>query len=183
MTVAEESLPEPVPPTRLRRAIGRAGAAWLSAVGFATAYAIANTAIVALALTVRDTVFGHRALAVLETFLLGSFFAGMLAWMLAAALLAERPPTARFAGMLVFLAIGTAGLAAFVYFLRFRVYFAAGHDPFPSPFWFIQNLFTGASAAYVFATIGLRLLLPAGLLTLFGGAVLFMRYGDTPPRG
>ena len=77
------------------------------------------------------------------------------------------------------LILGTAGITAFFFFLQYRLYYAQWHDQSFSEMWIVQMLFTGATAVYIFAVSGLRMLLPFGLPVLFGAALVFAR----KPRG
>ena len=146
---------------------------------FAPFYGAAVTASVVVHMVRHDQAYGLRMLAVIILFALGGTVGGFLAWVVAATVAGARPRSARFAAMSFTLILGTAGITAFFFFLQYRLYYAQWHDQSFSEMWIVQMLFTGASAVYIFAVSGLRMLLPFGLLVLFGAALIFAR----KPRG
>lgn len=112
--------------------------------------------------------FTERTLAILMVFSLGSLAGAGLAWPLAGWIGRLRPQTsARFAAMFVALTVGTTGVAAFLFFLKFRSYYALFHDDTFSIHWMAQNLVTGINAAYLFGVAAPQILLPWGLPLLF----------------
>ncbi|TWB61937.1 hypothetical protein FBZ98_1011283 [Rhizobium sp. ERR 922] len=98
------------------------------------------------------------------------FFGGALSWPILVPLtqrFARRRPTgARFAAFFLALSIGTAAMTAFLFAMDYRWFYSRWHAPFGSLIWIFQFLFTGASAVYQFAVLGLTLFLPFGLLCL-----------------
>ncbi len=149
--------------------------AFRPAILFAPCYAAAVAGAVALHLVWREQAVNTRVTAVLILFALGALIAGFLSWLMAAMVAGNRPVSARFAAMMVLLAVSTAGLTAFLFFLQFRVYYAQWHASELTLLWLYQLAFTGASAVYIFMSSGLRMLLPFGLPVLFGAAYLFAR--------
>jgi len=77
----------------------------------------------------------------------------------------------RFAAFFTVLTGGTILMTAFLFAMDYRVFYSAWHAPFGSLTWVFQFLFTGASAVYQFAVLGIRLFLPLGLLCLFGTSI------------
>lgn len=184
--VHADPLPEPPPtlsaaagararPGILRRGLRRLRRGFWPAVLFAPAYSGAVAGAVTLHFVWREQAFNVRAVAVLVLFALGALTAGFLSWLCAAMIAGHRPLSARFAAMLISLAVSTAGLTAFLFFLQFRVYYAQWHSSELTLLWLYQLAFTGASAVYIFMSSGLRLLLPFGLPVLFTAAWLFAR--------
>lgn len=173
--------PMPAPAPRvakvgvLRGAFRRLRHAIVPALLFAPCYAIAVSAAVALQLHWREQDFNTRVLAVLILFLLGALLSGAVSWALAAMIAGNRPWSARFAAMMALLALTTAGLTAFLFFLQYRIYFAQWHGEIFTMLWVFQMLFTGATSVYIFMSSGLKLILPFGLVALFGAALLFAR--------
>ena len=98
------------------------------------------------------------------------FFGGALSWPILVPLTRRfarrRPTSARFAAFFLALSIGTAAMTAFLFAMDYRWFYSRWHAPFGSLIWIFQFLFTGASAVYQFAVLGLILFLPFGLLCL-----------------
>ncbi len=98
------------------------------------------------------------------------FFGGALAWPILVPLTQrfarQRPTGARFAAFFLALSIGTVAMTAFLFAMDYRWFYSRWHAPFGSLIWIFQFLFTGASAVYQFAVLGLALFLPLGLLCL-----------------
>lgn len=166
----------------LRAATGRGVAALPAAVVFAVVHALLVGATVAGTLAVREVAFADRAERVILTFVGGAAIGGLFAWVAAAAVLFRRPATARFSGMLVALAAGTTGGIIFVYFLEYRRYYSDFHDDVLSLGYAVHVLFTIAGSTYTFIASGLPLLLPAGLVPLFGGALAFALWSRRSAR-
>jgi hypothetical protein len=103
------------------------------------------------------------------------FTGGLLAWPfilpLGRFLAHRRSPETRFAAFFLTLAAGTILMTAFLFAMDYRVFYSAWHASFGSLTWVFQFVFTGASAVYQFAVLGIRLFLPLGLLCLFGTSV------------
>ncbi|WP_244575200.1 hypothetical protein [Rhizobium sp. 11515TR] len=98
------------------------------------------------------------------------FFGGALSWLILMPLTQrfarQRPTSARFAAFFLALSIGTVAMTAFLFAMDYRWFYSRWHAPFGSLTWIFQLLFTGASAVYQFAVLGLTLFLPFGLLCL-----------------
>ncbi|GES48581.1 hypothetical protein Rhsp01_01260 [Rhizobium sp. NBRC 114257] len=98
------------------------------------------------------------------------FFGGALSWPVLVPLTQrfarQRPTSARFAAFFLALSIGTAAMTALLFAMDYRWFYSRWHAPFGSLIWIFQFLFTGASAVYQFAVLGLTLFLPFGLLCL-----------------
>ena len=106
----------------------------------------------------------------ITTLTLVYFFGGALSWPILVPLTRRfarrRPTSARFAAFFLALSIGTAAMTAFLFAMDYRWFYSRWHAPFGSLIWIFQFLFTGASAVYQFAVLGLILFLPFGLLCL-----------------
>lgn len=155
------------------RAFARFRASLAGALVFGLAYGAAITATVMLTLQLREVGMAGRVAEIIRTFAIGGTLGGAIAWAAAAAVAGHRPATARFAAMLVAATTATAGATAFIYFLKINAHFSEFHEDFATTAWIVQTIFTGASAAFVFAAIGLRMMLPLGLVTLFTAALVF----------
>jgi len=107
------------------------------------------------------------------------FFGGALSWPILVPLARRftryRPTSARFAAFFLVLAIGTAAMTAFLFAMDYRWFYSRWHAPFGSLIWTFQFLFTGASAIYQFAVLGLTLFLPLGLLCLIAVSAYLAR--------
>lgn len=143
---------------------------------FAILWALAIAALVALLTLGRGQAMTVRSLTVIAYFGLGSFAGGALA-LLAARLAARlRPePTARFAAMLLFLTLATAGATALIFYIDFRAYYAQWHDSGLTLGHMIEILFTGASSAYIYTVQSARPLLPFVLPLALAAALLFAK--------
>jgi hypothetical protein len=97
----------------------------------------------------------------------GSLLAALFSWVAASLVAGRRPPSGRFAAMLVALTVSTAGFTALLFFLDH--FFAEGrqHAPFLSKAFLIEVFYSGLSVTYLFAVTGLRLFFPLGLVALF----------------
>lgn len=106
----------------------------------------------------------------ITTLTLVYFFGGALSWPILVPLTRRfarrRPTSVRFAAFFLALSIGTAAMTAFLFAMDYRWFYSRWHAPFGSLIWTFQFLFTGASAVYQFAVLGLILFLPFGLLCL-----------------
>ncbi|KAA1178913.1 hypothetical protein FP026_19460 [Rhizobium tropici] len=107
------------------------------------------------------------------------FFGGTLAWPILVPLtrrvIRNRPTSARFAAFFLALSIGTAAMTAFLFAMDYRWFYSRWHAPFGSLIWTFQFLYTGASAVYQFAILGLPLFLPFGLLCLIAVSAYLAR--------
>jgi len=109
------------------------------------------------------------------------FFGGALSWLVMVPLTeraaGHRPPTARFSAFFLALSLGTVAMTAFLFAMDYRWFYARWHAPFGSLVWIFQFLFTGASAVYQFAVLGLTLFLPFGLFFLIAASTYLARPG------
>ncbi|WP_312862796.1 MULTISPECIES: hypothetical protein [Rhizobium] len=110
------------------------------------------------------------------------FFGGALAWPILVPFTRrfalQQPTSARFAAFFLALSIGTAAMTAFLFAMDYRWFYSRWHAPFGSLIWIFQFLFTGASAVYQFAVLGLALFLPLGLLCLIVVSAYLARQRD-----
>ncbi|NTF42133.1 hypothetical protein G6L80_09425 [Agrobacterium rhizogenes] len=108
------------------------------------------------------------------------FFGGTLSWLVMVPLTGHftkhRPSSARFAAFFLVLSIGTVAATAFLFAMDYRWFYARWHAPFGSLIWIFQFVFTGASAVYQFAVLGLTLFLPFGLFFLIAAATYLARH-------
>lgn len=104
---------------------------------------------------------------------------GMLGWLVALPLIhlvdRGRGPQTVLAAWLLLLGVLTVGAIAGIYALQYRAFYAHWHAPFASRIWVYQQIFTTAAALYQFAVLGLRHLMPAGLVVLLGLSLLMAR--------
>lgn len=116
----------------------------------------------------------------LPTILLVFFAGGFLGWWLTELVghLSRRIVRGRrvlavmaFAGLAAATVFVTAGLFA----LEYRSFYAQWHAETLSRIWFLQFIFTSASAFYQFAVMALRLYLPLGPLFLMAGTWIMLR--------
>ncbi len=110
------------------------------------------------------------------------FFGGALSWLILVPLTQrfarQRPTSARFTAFFLALSVGTAAMTAFLFAMDYRWFYSRWHAPFGSLIWIFQFLFTGASAVYQFAVLGLALFLPLGLLCLIVVSAYLARQRD-----
>jgi hypothetical protein len=115
-----------------------------------------------------------EALRISVIFALGAALAAPLAcWFVA--ILALDQPTARFAAALVLLTTVTLAITAFLFGYDFWWYFAQWHGETLSQLWFVQLIFTFASAIYQFLVAGLRLYVPFGVFALIAASAWIAR--------
>jgi hypothetical protein len=145
----------------------------------ALAHALLTGIVVGLCLVGDAVLMRHeltpRLLAVLGLFAAGAAVGALLARPVAEMLARGRPPSARLAAMLAAQMVGTAGFAAFFFFLQTRAYYAPYYPAEPTLEWLYHFAYTGAAAAYQVGVLGLRYFLPLGLIPLFVAAFLFAR--------
>ncbi|WP_200875502.1 hypothetical protein [Nitratireductor basaltis] len=79
----------------------------------------------------------------------------------------------QFAAFFVCLTVMTIGTTSLIFALVYRSYYAAWHADTFSYVWFLQLIFTTASALYQFATTGLRCYFPWGFVGLFAFSLWF----------
>jgi membrane protein YqaA with SNARE-associated domain len=157
----------------MRHVVARTRASVGPALAFGAALALVIPAVVALNLGVRDFGFGDKVLTTLSLFAIGSGAGGIITWWLADLLGHALRRRQRFALMVLVMSIVVTGAIAFSFFLQFRAYFAADHADAFSLLWVLQLLFTGAGSLVVFATVGIRMLLPLGLGVILLSAWVF----------
>ncbi|WP_230171740.1 hypothetical protein [Rhizobium sp. CECT 9324] len=96
---------------------------------------------------------------------------GALAWLTALPIIRVaafgRQSETVLAAWFLFLGMGTIAVTAGLFALQYRIFYAQWHAPFLSRVWFLQQIFTSASALYQFAVLGLRHFLPFAFLLLF----------------
>lgn len=109
----------------------------------------------------------------------GNLLGGTLAWMTAITIGAHRISPKRFAVAMVIILVVSIGTSAFLFAMQYRLYYSQWHMSMFSIGWFFQLVFTGASALYLFAVQGLRLLLPLGPLFLAIAALAFVKWAPT----
>jgi hypothetical protein len=104
---------------------------------------------------------------------LSSLIAAALSWPAASLVGRGRPPTARFAAMLIALTLSTALVTALLFFLQH--FFAPGsrHAPFFSSYFLVEIFHSALSVTYLFAVTGLRLFFPAGLAVMILASLAF----------
>jgi hypothetical protein len=102
---------------------------------------------------------------IVAIFALAAAVAMLITFWLAKAL-APQQFSRRFALCFILLSTLTLSLTAFIFALDFWWYFAQWHGRFLSKLWFIQLVFTFASATYQFLVMGLRLYVPFGAFAL-----------------
>ncbi|UJW76865.1 hypothetical protein IM739_13750 [Rhizobium sp. SL42] len=104
---------------------------------------------------------------------------GALAWLIALPFIRfashGRLRETRLAAWFLFLGMGTIAVTAGLFALQYRLFYAQWHAPFPSRVWFLQQIFTTASALYQFAVLGLRHFLPFAFVLLFAVSLLMSR--------
>ncbi|TCL73568.1 hypothetical protein [Rhizobium sp. BK251] len=159
----------------IRRRLAAARPQWQAYLIGAPCWGVQMALSAALGLYLRDDLQTSHAPEVLLLYFLG----GLLSWpfVLPVGLFFAhgRAPETRFASFFVVLAAGTVAMTAFLFALDYRFFYARWHAPFGSMVWIYQFLFTSASAVYQFAVLGVRLLLPLGLLCLFTTSFLLAR--------
>ncbi|MBA4610512.1 hypothetical protein H1W37_02505 [Stappia taiwanensis] len=131
----------------------------------------------AAALTLgREEALSGRSLAVIAVYATGSFTGGLISWGIARLVTLRRPHrSARFAAMLICLTVTTAGFSAFLFYLQLRAYYAAWHAHDFSYRMIWEQLFTGATTAYIFGVMGARRLLPFAIVPLLAASWYFAR--------
>ncbi|WP_181702257.1 hypothetical protein [Chthonobacter albigriseus] len=175
--MVDQTASQPYRPSRTYRLIAtslvRARGALAHAAAFGLVHATLVTLITIHGIGARDMAFGSRSMELISTFALGSALGGFAAWIVAAVVVAARPVTARFAGMLLALSVGTAGGIATIYFVAFTSYFQNVHEGMSLLQYVVGFVFATASVAYTFAASGAPLLMPWGVVPLIGGAAAF----------
>lgn len=111
------------------------------------------------------------------------FFAGgLIAWPIAIFFIRfsalGRSAEIWFAASIVFLTSCTIGVTSAIFALLYRSFYVQWHGEVFSMLWFVQLVFTTASALYQFAVIGLRLYLPLGALFLLAAALIITMAGS-----
>jgi len=151
-----------------------------SVLGFALTWSLMITGLAGLQLFLKGEALSGRTLAVALMFLAGSFLGAIFARCFVGLISRWRKtPSARFASLFIGLAVGTAGLTAFIHYLHFSAYYAQWHGEFGSLHRLVEIIMTGASSAYIFTVQGMQLLLPWGLALLFAAAWDYARPSRT----
>jgi hypothetical protein len=145
---------------------------WLAG---APGWGIAVTISMLLGLIVEGRVPEAHFEALVILFFLGS----LLSWLVALPLiwfsgLGRRPET-RFAASFLLLTLATVTVLAVLFALQYRLFYSQWHEPFGSRIWMFQFIFTSASAVYQFSVLGTRLLLPFGIVLIFGASLWLAR--------
>jgi len=138
------------------------------------AWSLAIGASCAVSLRARAWQNEEAQIAVVLLFGLGALLAYAPAILIAHRLGGRRAET-RFAAMMVLLAGATIAATAFLFGLRYRLYYAHWHEPALSIGWMFQFAFTMAAACYHFLVLGLRMYLPLGLPALLAFSLLQAR--------
>jgi hypothetical protein len=150
---------------RARNAAPSAAASLIGTLAWAAANGLSAT--VGL-LLLRDWQTPASIAQVAAIFVIGSAVSFFPAIWLARFLIRCHRVERRFAAAFLTLAVVTIAATAAVYALQYRSYYAQWHEPVGTITWVFQFVFTGLSAAYQFAVLGLRLFFPLGFLALFG---------------
>lgn len=126
-------------------------------------------------MVVNEQIFNLRTYAILIVFAVGAFLGGATTYVIVSWLGRRLQWSSRFA--LVFVALTVCSLAAigFIHFLQFRRYPSEFHAEMFSRLWMWQTLATGISSVGLFLVIGLRLLLPIGLISVFVSSMICLR--------
>lgn len=135
-------------------------------VGFSFLYAIGAAVSVAIGCLAAGWFADSRLWSFLGLVAVAGFLAAAISWPAASLVSRHRPPTARFAAMLIALTLSTALITALLFFLQH--FFAPGmrHAPLFSRFFLVELFHSALSVTYLFAVTGLRLFFPAGLVLM-----------------
>lgn len=150
--------------TRLRRAVPTAGASLVGTLAWAAVNGLGAALVLLLA---RDWQTPANIREVAAIFVIGSAISFFPAAWLARFVVAGNRFEMRFAAAFLALGLVTMLATTAVYALQYRLYYAQWHEPFGTITWAFQFVFTGLSAAYQFAVLGLRLFFPVGFVALF----------------
>ncbi|MDL2405720.1 hypothetical protein PY650_08580 [Rhizobium calliandrae] len=129
-----------------------------------------------LALYLRNGLLTSHMPALMTVYFLGGMLAFPLMLPLARLLARRRSPEARFAAFFLTLSLGTVAMTAFLFAMDYRWFYARWHAPFGTLVWAFQFVFTGASAVYQFAILGLGLFLPFGFIVLVAVSLYLARH-------
>lgn len=159
-----------------RQGFGNALSAWLFPVLASLVWAAASAATAAIGLYFRNRLQTDHAAAITLLF----FCAGLLGWPLAMVALrllhASAGPRLRFVASCFAIAFFTTAVAAAVFALQYRVFYAQWHAAAFSRIWFFQQFFTSLGAVYQFCVLGLGLYFPFAVIPLaLAGAILSRR--------
>lgn len=141
----------------------------------AVCWGAAMTASVLAALYLRNGLLTSHITALALVYFFGSALSWLVMVPLAERFARSRLVSARFAAFFLALSLGTVAMTAFLFAMDYRWFYSRWHAPFGSLIWIFQFLFTGASAVYQFAVLGLSLFLPFGLLFLIAASVYLAR--------
>lgn len=157
-----------------------AGYAAGSVLWFATLWALLVTALAGAHILLSGQGLTARTAAVVLLYLVGSFAGAAFARAFSDIVSRFRSqPSARFAAMFLGLSVGTLGMTALIHFLHFRSYYAGGHSDALTLHWFVEMIFTGAQATYIFVINAAQTLLPWGLALLLAAS---WDYAMSAPR-
>lgn len=139
-------------------------------------WATCSAATAALGLYLRNRLETDHATDIIVLFFCG----GLLGWPLAMVALRFLPASAglplRFAASCLAIAFFTLAVAATLFALQYRIFYAQWHAPALSRIWFFQQFFTSLGAIYQFCVLGLGLYFPFAAVPLaLAGAILCRR--------
>lgn len=139
-------------------------------------WAACSAATAALGLYLRNRLETDHATDIIVLFFCG----GLLGWPLAMVALRFLPASAslplRFAASCLAIAFFTLAVAATLFALQYRIFYAQWHAPALSRIWFFQQFFTSLGAIYQFCVLGLGLYFPFAAVPLaLAGAILCRR--------
>ncbi len=123
----------------------------------------------------------ERLTMILTPYFLGSLVGGFFCIQLASQLKSTEPRR-RFIIFFLLLAVFTIAGIVLAFALQYRLYFSQRHAEFPTLAWFVQTFFTVLGSVYLFASTGLRALVPWGLLSLVCSSFVFSRGWMFPSR-
>jgi len=155
---------------------------WPRQIGFACLWCLIVTIGVAVSLRAQGWFWDNDFVFVIVPFTVSSVFAGYLTLLLAQAWVSEKPTLARFSFFFALLCILTVGLTAFIFAVHFRMSAPQWSAALFSFAWFQRTFFAVLSASYLFSVVGLRLLMPWGLIALSVVSIGFSRGWYEPSR-
>jgi hypothetical protein len=142
---------------------------------FSLLYAFGATVSVAIGCLAAGWSIDDRLWSFLSLVAPATLLAAALSWPAAALVSRGRPPTARFAAMLIALTLSTALLTAFLFFVQHFFAPGARHAPLFSTYFLVELFHSALAATYLFAVTGLRLFFPAGLVVMILASLAFAR--------
>lgn len=118
------------------------------------------------ALYLRNRLLTSHLPALTLVYFLGGLFAWPCALPWARFFAHRRSIETRFAAYFLMLSLTTVLMTAFIFAMDYRLFYSRWHAPFGTLVWAFQFAFTGASAVYQFAVMGIDLFLPVGFAWL-----------------